>query len=72
MMAELRAPGTRPPPTVARAFELARSGDHTNVVSIKRQLKTEQCMDVDAQLSGPSLQAQLRKICGAAVRKWQA
>ena len=46
--------------TVARAFELARTGDYESIGRIERKLIAEGCEDVIAHLSGPMIRAQLR------------
>jgi hypothetical protein len=57
---------TSPPPTVARAYELARSGECRNVAEIKQRLKEERCDAVEAQLMGPTIHRALRALCEAA------
>ena len=45
--------------TVERAFQLARSGECFNVEDIRRQLRREQCSNIDAHLAGSSIRKQL-------------
>jgi hypothetical protein len=47
-----------------RAFALAKSGDYTGVSQIRAQLKAEGYPT--SQLEGPTLLAQLRRLCAAA------
>jgi hypothetical protein len=47
-----------------RAFDLARSGDYAGVSQIRAQLKAEGYPTT--QLEGPTLLAQLRRLCAAA------
>jgi len=47
-----------------RAFALARTGDYVGVAEVRAQLKAEG-YDT-AQLAGPSLLKQLRKLCADA------
>ena len=49
------------PDVVARAFEMARSGQYSGVTAIKRALKREQYLDVAAHLDGASMNRQLRQ-----------
>jgi len=56
------------PTTLERAFELARSGEHLGVSDLRLALIAEGYTDVTAQLTGPSLVAQLKRICTAARR----
>ena len=49
--------------TVERAYELAESGGFTSVGDLKKRLKAEGCIAVDAQLAGRMIQGQLRAIC---------
>lgn len=51
-----------------RAFELARAGECRTISDISRQLKGEGYEAVEAQLSGPSIRAQLRQLCMAVRR----
>ena len=53
---------TRRPTTIERAFQLARSGDHGTVASIRAQLKREGFPEVMSQTSGPMLFRQLRAV----------
>lgn len=54
-------------PTVERAYQLARSGEYTNVAELKAKLKAESYGDADAQLAGPFIRRQLTKLCNEAV-----
>ena len=49
--------------TLERAYELARSGEHTTVGGIKAQLKAEGRHDVEGQLYGRTIQTALRNLC---------
>ncbi len=49
---------------IERAFELARSGDCTNLEDIRARLKAEGY--TAGQIIGPSLLSQLRALCKAA------
>ena len=51
------------PTLLERAFELARSGEHVELLALIKRLKSEGYMGVDAALSGPSLRKQLRDLC---------
>lgn len=53
--------------TVQSAFELARSGDCSGVEDIRRLLKRDRHDQVDAHLSSPSLNRQLRDLCTEAM-----
>ena len=46
--------------TVARAFELARSGDFTTIDQIRIALRKEKCESICLHLAGPSIRRQLR------------
>jgi hypothetical protein len=52
------------PTTLERAFALAHSGRYLSVSEIRSQLRSEG-YDI-SQLSGPSLQKQLRELCAGA------
>lgn len=54
-------------PTVERAYQLARSGEYSNVAELKGKLKAESYGDADAQLAGPFIRRQLTKLCGEAI-----
>lgn len=54
-------------PTVERAYQLARTGEHTNVAELKAKLKSEGYGDADAQLAGPFIRRQLTKLCTEAI-----
>jgi hypothetical protein len=55
------------PTAIERAFDLARSGEYARVSEITDQLKKEDLST--AQITGPSLIAQLRAICTEAQTK---
>jgi len=55
------------PTTLERAFELARSGDHASLETLRRQLVAEGYHDARAQVSGRSLRVQLMRLCAEAV-----
>jgi len=54
--------------TIERAYELAKSGECAGVSDIKARLKAEHFSDVDGQLYGKTIGADLRKLCDAAAR----
>jgi hypothetical protein len=47
---------------VRRALELARGGECRSLIDIRRALKQEQYLDIDAHLAGRSLQKQLTEL----------
>ena len=49
--------------TIARAFELAESGEYEGAAQIRARLKQEGYWDAAAQVAGPSLTRQLSEIC---------
>lgn len=51
--------------TVARAFEIARSGTCKNLQELRRQLKTEGCPAIDEHLSGQTIKKQLATLLRA-------
>lgn len=51
--------------TLARAFELAKSGGCESVVDIRRQLVRERHANVTAHLCGPSIKRQLKATIAA-------
>ena len=55
--------------TIERAYELAKSGECESIRAIKDRLKAESYFDVDGQLYGPTLQADLRKLCRSATTR---
>lgn len=57
------------PSTVERAFELARSGEFEATRQISDRLRAEGYWDATAQLDGPALRAQLKKLCREARRE---
>ena len=59
---------TNKPTILERAYELARSGDITDLQDISRKLKSEGFEAVDAHLAGPSLRAELRRLSQSAKR----
>jgi hypothetical protein len=56
------------PSTIERAFELARSGEFEATRQITDRLRAEGYWDATAQLDGPALRAQLKKLCKEARR----
>ncbi|WP_106640153.1 hypothetical protein [Allosphingosinicella vermicomposti] len=54
---------TSSPTTLERAFELARSGECANVAEIRARLKRERHDQVEAHLTGLSINRQLRALC---------
>jgi hypothetical protein len=52
-----------PQDTIARAFELARSGGYASVDSIAEQLKAERLQGVDVRLFDASIRKSLRQAC---------
>jgi hypothetical protein len=52
-------------PTVEQAYRLARSGQFSDLESVKVQLKADGCRAVDALLSARSIRAHLQAICAA-------
>jgi len=54
------------PTMLERAFELARTGEYSNLGDLSKQLRSEGFNL--AQLEGDSLKRQLRAICAAARR----
>jgi len=54
------------PTVMERAYELARSGTCASVSEIRAKLSGEGYYDVAAQIYGPSLTSDLRKLCNAA------
>lgn len=63
MAARQMAPAARSDSTVERAFALARNGECRTIEDIRRQLRLEQCDNVDAHLSGPTVRRQLLDLC---------
>lgn len=51
--------------TVQRAYALARTGQFSDLASVKVQLKEEGCRAVDALLSSASIRRHLEAICAA-------
>ena len=60
--------GMQSPTTLERAFELARSGTCADVAEIRLALKRERHDQVEAHLSGQSINRQLRALCDEARR----
>ena len=58
-------------PTVERAYVLARSGQFSNVDTLKARLKADGCRAVDALLSARSIRGHLEAICGATFKPAQ-
>jgi len=56
------------PTTLERAFAIARSGTCATVAEIRLKLKRERFDQVEAHLSGPSINRQLRALCEQARR----
>jgi len=54
-----------PMPTLERAYALARSGQFSNVDSLKNRLKADGCRAVDALLAARSIRGHLEAICAA-------
>jgi hypothetical protein len=54
------------PNILERAFDLARSGECTDVAQIRIRLKQERYESVEAHLRGPAITRQLRLLCEAA------
>jgi hypothetical protein len=52
-------------PTLERAYALARSGQFSNVDSLKTRLKADGCRAVDALLAARSIRGHLQAICAA-------
>jgi hypothetical protein len=53
---------------LARAFELARSGDFSRVPEIRARLIQERYSAVDAHLAGADIKRQLKALCRQAAR----
>lgn len=51
------------PTLIERAYELAASGDCRTVADIKQQLQEEGFTGLQSSLYGPSLLADLRRLC---------
>jgi hypothetical protein len=60
------------PSTVERAFELARSGEFEATRQISDRLRAEGYWDATAQLDGPALRAQLKKVCRESRRELES
>ncbi len=54
------------PTTLERAYQLAKSGLFTGATEIKAKLRAEGYGDAEAQIYGPTLRADLRRLCLAA------
>jgi hypothetical protein len=54
-----------PMPTLERAYALARSGQFSNVDTLKDRLKADGCRAVDALLAARSIRGHLEAICAA-------
>jgi hypothetical protein len=59
-------------PTVERAYILARSGQFSNIDSLKAQLKADGYRAVDALLAARSIRGHLEAICGATFKPTQS
>jgi hypothetical protein len=51
--------------TLERAYELARSGECSDLAEIRKRLKAENFDDVHGQLSGETLKRDLARLCSA-------
>lgn len=51
--------------TVERAYALARSGQYSNLATLKDRLKADGCRAVDALLAARSIRGHLEAICAA-------
>jgi hypothetical protein len=60
-----QAPESMPMPTLERAYALARSGQFSNVDTLKDRLKADGCRAVDALLAARSIRGHLEAICAA-------
>ena len=54
--------------TIERAYELAATGECANVTDLKKRLKAEGCVSVEAHISGMAIITALRNLCAAADR----
>jgi hypothetical protein len=54
--------------TIARAFELARSGSYVSLEAVRKQLKKEGYSMINEHLAGPSFQKQLNAALKAALK----
>jgi hypothetical protein len=57
--------------TIERAYQLARSGQVTDFLDLKKRLKSDGCRAVDALLAPRTLRGHLEAICAAARRAHQ-
>ena len=57
--------------TVERAYILARSGQFSDLDSLKAQLKADGCRAVDALLAARSIRGHLEAICAATFKPVQ-
>jgi hypothetical protein len=55
--------------TIERAFELARSGEISDVAHLKRRLKAERCRAVEALLAPRNIKRYLEALCLAAAKQ---
>ena len=58
-------------PTVERASALARSGQYSDLDTLKERLKAEGCRAVDALLAARSIRGHLEAICVATFKPTQ-
>ena len=58
--------------TVERAYILARSGQFSDLDSLKAQLKADGCRAVDALLAARSIRGHLEAICAATFKPVQS
>jgi len=56
------------PPTIERAYALARSGRFPTVAQLQRQLREDGCRAVDALLAPRAIRSHLEAICAASTR----
>ena len=61
----MQPPESMPMPTLERAYALARSGQFSNVDTLKDRLKADGCRAVDALLAARSIRGHLEAICAA-------
>lgn len=54
--------------TLERAYALARSGQFSNLATLKDRLKADGCRAVDALLAPRSIRSHLEAICAATSR----
>ena len=59
-------------PTLERAYALARSGQYSNLATLKDRLKADGCRAVDALLAARSIRSHLEAICAATFKPAQS